>query len=84
MAILDRAQRKRIAKPWVRKVIKELGESKTLTVTDLEAAIQYTEDWVLANQTSYLSGLPQPFKAETNGAAKTLLFAFTILKDLNN
>ena len=80
MAVLSRAERKKIASPWVRKVIAELGQSKNLNFTDLEAAVQYTEDWIQSNQASYVSGLPQPFKANTNASAKILLFIYTSMK----
>ncbi len=80
MAVLTRAERKKIASPWVRKVIRDLGQSKNLTVTDLEAAVQYTEDWIEANQASYVAGLPQPFKSSTDASAKILLFVYTAMK----
>ena len=80
MAILTRAERKKAASPWVRKIITELRESKNLTVTDILAAFQYTEDWITANQASYVSGIPQPFKANTDASAKILLFVYTAMK----
>ncbi len=80
MAILTRLERKKIASPWVRKIITELGQSKNLTVTDLEVAVQYTEDWIEANQANYVAGLPQPFKANTDADAKILLFIYTAMK----
>lgn len=80
MAVLTRAERKKIASPWVRKVITELGRSQNLTVTDLEAAVQYSDDWVDANQASYALGLPEPFKSSTTAADKILLFVYTLMK----
>ena len=80
MAVLTRLDRKKIASPWVRKVIKELGQSKNLNFTHLEAAVQYTEDWIETNQADYVSGLPQPFKANTDANAKILLFIYTAMK----
>ncbi|KKL99290.1 hypothetical protein LCGC14_1815930 [marine sediment metagenome] len=80
MAILTRLERKKIASPWVRKIITGLGQSKNLSLSDLEPAIQYTEDWIAANQASYVAGLPQPFKANTDASAKVLLFAYTLMK----
>ena len=80
MAVLTRAERKKIASPWVRRVIRDLGESKNLTVTDLEAAVQATEDWIEANQASYVAALPESFKANTSASAKTLLFVYTAMK----
>jgi len=80
MAVLTRLERKKIASPWVRKVITELGQSKTLTGTDIRAAVQATEDWIEANQASYVAALPEPFKANTDARAKTLLFLYTAMK----
>ncbi|KKL98195.1 hypothetical protein LCGC14_1826850 [marine sediment metagenome] len=80
MAVLTRAERKKIASPWVRKIITELGQSKNLTVTDLEAAVQATEDWIEANQASYVAILPEPFKTNTDASAKILLFVYTAMK----
>ena len=80
MVVLTRLERKKIASPWVRKVITELEQSKNLTFTDLEAAVQYTEDWIEDNQADYVLGLPQPFKANTNASAKILLFVYTAMK----
>ena len=80
MAILTRAERKRVASPWVRAVIRDLGESKDLTVTDLEEAVQATEDWIAANQASYVAALPEPFKSNTTASAKVRLFVYTAMK----
>ena len=80
MAILTRLERKKIASPWVRDVIRDLGESKNLTVTDLEVVAQYTEDWIETNQVDYVAGLPEPFKSNTNAAAKVRMFVYTAMK----
>ena len=81
MAVLTRAERKKIASPWVRKIITKLKQSKNLTVTDLEAAVQYTEDKLQVAKAGYVAGLPEPFKSNTDGNAKRLLFAYTVMKD---
>jgi hypothetical protein len=80
MAILSRIERKQIARPWVKRVIKKLGNSKNLNFSDLEVAIQETEDWIEANEASYVAALSEPYKANTNASAKILLFAYTALK----
>ncbi len=80
MAVLTRAQKKQIASPWVRAIIRDLKESQNLTGTDLEAAVQATEDWIASNQASFVAALPEPFKSNTTGAAKTLLFVHTAMK----
>lgn len=80
MAFLSRAERKKVASPWVKKVIRGLGQSEGQTFTDLEAAVQYTEDWIEANQADYVAGLPQPFKGDADASAKILLFVYTAMK----
>ena len=76
MAILTRFERKKIASPWVRKF-----KPQFLTVTDLEAAVQYTEDRLQAAKPNYVAGLPEPFKSNTTAEEKKLLFAYTVMKD---
>ncbi len=80
MAVLSRAERKQIASPWVQKIIKELRQSQNLNFTDLEAAVQYTDDWIDDNQSDWSTGLPEPFKANTDADAKILLFIYTAMK----
>ena len=43
-------------------------------------AIQDTEDWIDANQASFVASLPQPFRGNTNAAEKTLLFVYVAMK----
>ncbi len=52
MAVLTRAERKKIASPWVREVIRGKREARNLTVTHLLPVVQYTEDWIEANNPS--------------------------------
>ena len=80
MAVLTRQEKKKIASPWVRKVFEEARKTGNLSLSDLEPAIQDTEDWIRANQVSYLAALPEPFKSKTNGPEKTLLFVYVAMK----
>ena len=80
MAALTRQERKNIASPWVRKVYQEAQKAADLTFSDLEPAIQATEDWIQANQGNFLAVLPQQFKSKTNGVEKTLLFVYVVMK----
>ena len=80
MAVLSRAERKKIASPWVREIIRDRGQSKTLTVTDLEEVAQYTEDWFTTNMGDYRSGLPAGFKAATDLDAQALFLAHTVMR----
>ena len=81
MAILTKLERTQIFRPWIQEVMTALDQSKKLNRTDLEAAVQYTEDKLQAAKTNYVAGLPEPFKSNTNGNAKRLLFAYTVMKD---
>ncbi len=80
MAVLTRAERKKIASPWIKKVLTQDGNSKTIHLGDIEAAIQATEDWINANKASYVAALPEPYKSRTDAQAKILLFAYVALK----
>ncbi len=80
MAILTRQERKNIGSPWIRKVYQEAAKAADLSFTEIEAAIQDTEDWIDANQASFVAALPEPFKSKTNGAEKTLLFVYVTMK----
>jgi len=46
--------------------------TSSLTKPDVRAAVDAIADWVDDNQASFLAALPQPFKAQTSGAQKTL------------
>ena len=80
MVVLTRQEKKNIASPWVRKVFQEAAKAADLTLSDLEPAIQDTEDWIGDNQASFVAALPEPFKGNTNAAEKTLLFVYVAMK----
>ncbi len=80
MTILTRQEKKDIASPWVGDAFREAKKAADLSLTDLEPAIQDTEDWIAANQASFVAALPEPFKASTNAAEKTLLFVYVAMK----
>ena len=74
MAVLTRAQKKQVASPWVRE-----EKPKDLTVTEILAAVQATEDWIQANQASFVAALPQPVQGKPNAAATVKLFVSTAM-----
>lgn len=51
-----------------------------LTKPDLAAAVGATDDWIEANQTSFNTALPQPFRGTASLTLKTLLFCFVAMR----
>jgi len=51
-----------------------------LTKPDLSAAISATDDWIDANQASFNSALPQPFRSTADLQLKTLLFCYVAMR----
>ena len=80
MAVLTRQEKKDIARPWVQRVFADARKTANLSLTDMEPAIQATEDWIQANQSSFLLALPEPFRSNTDGTEKTLLFVYVAMK----
>lgn len=80
MAVLTRAEKKKIASPWSKTVQRDLGQSKNLTVTDLEAVAQYTEDWIVSVRGGYIAGLPQSFKENADTPAHDLCLAYGAMR----
>ena len=53
--------------------------SADLSTSDIAAAAAAVDTWMDANVVSFLDALPEPFKANTDGNEKTLLFAAVAL-----
>lgn len=51
-----------------------------LTKADLQAAVNATDDWIEANQTSYNTALPQPFRNTATLAMKTFVFCYVAMR----
>ena len=51
-----------------------------LTKADLREAVNATDDWIDANQASFNTALPQPFRNTATLALKTLLFAYVAFR----
>ncbi len=47
---------------------------------DLRAALDATDAWIEANQSSFNVALPQPFRNQATLADKTLLFCYVALR----
>ncbi len=80
MANLTRQDKKKICSPWIRKAFVESRKVANLDFDDLGAAAQAVEDWVIANQASFVSALPQPFRAKTNATEKSLMLIHVVMK----
>lgn len=51
-----------------------------ITKTDLAAAVAATDDWIEANQTSFNTALPQPFRGTASLTLKTMLFCYVAMR----
>lgn len=51
-----------------------------LTKPDLAAAVAATDDWIDANQASYNTALPQPFRGTASLGLKTLVFCYVAMR----
>lgn len=80
MAVLTRRERKVIGSPWLEEVFVKSRKVGNLSFTDIEAAIQSTEDWIEANQGGFEISLPEPFKSKTTSQEKHLLLAYSVMK----
>lgn len=74
MAILDATARARTTAQWMRENL----EASAFTKADLVAAIAAVDDWVEANQTSYNTALPQPFRSSATAAQKVTVLAYVL------
>jgi len=73
MALLDETDRQRIWRGLMRYWSK-LFEVIPMSSTELEEAIDATDEWIDDNQGSYNTALPNPFKTNATAEKKTLLF----------
>ena len=78
MNVLSRQEKKDIASPWIQKVYGESKKAANLSFTDMEAAIQATEDWLQSNRTAFFGILPEPFKTLTTDGEKELILAYVL------
>lgn len=74
---LDATARFRVLAQWMRELDLPLSG---LTKPDIVAAIAATDDWIDANQSSFNSALPQPFRGTASLPVKTLLFCYVAMR----
>lgn len=56
------------------------GSLTGVTKPELRAAIDATDDWIEANQTSFNNALPQPFRGSATLTQKTFLFCYVAMR----
>lgn len=76
MPILSEVEREEIWKEMVAK--NREGEVDSLTRADLRAAVDATDDWIVANQASFNAALPLPARTVLTAQQKALLFSYVV------
>lgn len=56
------------------------GSLTGVTKAQLRAAVDETDNWIDANQASFNSALPLPFRTSANLAQKTFLFCYVAMR----
>lgn len=79
MPVLPDEERRRVWAHLMRTWDKQLGRIP-VTKPELRAAIDATDAWIEANQGSFNSSLPQPFRGAATTPMKTLLFCFVAMR----
>ena len=82
MAELSEVDRQRIWRGIMRHWSRLL-ESADFSNVDFKAAVDATDIWIDANQVSYNTALPNPFKTNATQAQKTLLFCVVAAMRVN-
>lgn len=77
MALLDSVARARTAAQWMRDNAEAFGG---VTKADLRAAVNATDDWIEANQTSFNQALPVAARTGLSAAQKTMLFCWVAMR----
>jgi hypothetical protein len=67
------------ARTWAQ-VMRNWPGSLAVTKQELRAAVDATDDWIEANQTSFNTALPQPFRGSATLAQKTFLFCYVAMR----
>lgn len=68
---------------WAHAMRNWVGSLTGVTKADLRAAVDATDDWIDANQASFNTALPQPFRSNANLTQKTLLFCYVAMRRAN-
>lgn len=80
MAAMSNADRITAARNWVQRIFVEAGQTANMDGPAIKAAVDAVDDWVDANQTSFNTALPEPFKSTANLAQKSLLLAYVVMR----
>lgn len=78
MATLPPSDRQRIWRGLMRATALFGGVSNVVK-SDLQAAVDATDDWIEANQAAYNAALPTAFRTNASTAQKTMLFCAVAL-----
>ncbi len=76
MAILPDADRFDAWRRWMRDNTENCGFTKA----ELRAALDATDDWIEANQASFVQALPTAFRTASTTAQKVRLFTYVTRK----
>ncbi len=67
------------ADAWAR-WMQDNADDTAFTKTELRAAVDATDDWIEANQASYVAVLPAPFRTQSTSEQKVMLFSYVTAK----
>lgn len=76
MALLDAANRARVAAQWMRELTSSLGCTKQ----GVRAAVDAVDQWVEDNTAAYNSALPTEFRTSATAAQKALLLCYVAMR----
>lgn len=76
MAVLPETDR---VDAWAR-WMQDNADDTPFTKDELRAALDATDDWIEANQASYVAALPAPFRTQSTTAQKVQLFTYVTAK----
>jgi hypothetical protein len=76
MAVLAEAERFKVFAQYMRGV----GGFTGMVKPDLKAAVDSTDDWVEANQASFVTSLPTNFRTNSTPVQKTLLLMYVVMR----
>lgn len=79
MAMLD-ADRTATMRQFAKKIFQEVGTTANMDTVELKAAVDAVDGWVDANQASYNTALPVPFKTTATAQQKALLLVYVVMK----
>lgn len=77
MATLSEADRLRVWRGFMRYASSQGMELDGMVKSDLKAAIDATDDWIDANQSSFNTALPSAAQTNLTLAQKTIMFCAT-------